>query len=87
MNVWNKAKNRASNLELNEVISTIIGTSFSYFYLIYPVWLFPSSIIFDFFFFILLWIVNIIIVYYISFKLKDYEEELIILLKNFKYYF
>jgi len=86
MNFRNKTKNFIYNLKLNEVISTIIGLSFSYFYLIYPVWLLPGSLLFDFLTFLSLWILNIILVYITSSFIKRYEKEIKSILYDIKNY-
>jgi len=86
MNLRNKTKDFIYNLKFNELLSTIIGLSFSYFYLIYPVWLIPGSILFNFLTFISLWILNIFLVYFTSSFIKKYEEEIKSILNDMKNY-
>lgn len=64
------------NINFTELLSTLIGLSFTCCYLIFPVWLFPGSILFDFLIFIFLWILNISLVYFISPIIKKFEKEI-----------
>ncbi len=64
------------NIKFNELLSILIGLSFTFCYLIFPVWLFPRSILFDFLIFIFLWVLNISLVYFISPIIKKYEKEI-----------
>ncbi len=75
MIIKNKLQN-IFNLKFNEILSTLIGLSFTYFYLIFPVWMIPGSVLFNFLIFVLLWILNICLVYFISPLIKKFEIEI-----------
>ena len=86
MIIKNKLLDYINNIKFNELLSTLIGLSFTCSYLIFPVWLFPGSILFDFFIFIFLWILNISLVYFISPIIKKFEKEIINIIKDIQNY-
>jgi hypothetical protein len=86
LNIKKKLLDFFGDIKYSEAISTIIGLLFTYCYIIYPVWLFPGSVIFDFLTFIILWVLNISIIFYISYTLKKFEEEIKSIISHVKNY-